>query len=113
MRGLLSLVVAARWKSDESRERSDAGSRRRSHPQLTERVARMARKSRREPFLSAAQVGKRLGLSAALVMRGYRAGLIPGCRRRDGLVVFRWSEVVDAWDGARQLSFDDESDEAA
>jgi hypothetical protein len=69
----------------------------------------MSHRSRREPYLTAAQVGKRLGLGSAVVLRAYRAGLIPGRRQRDGQVLFRWSEVVDVWDGPRQLSFDDEA----
>jgi hypothetical protein len=34
---------------------------------------------------------------------------IPGRRLPDGQILFRWSEVVDAWDGQRQLSFEDEA----
>jgi hypothetical protein len=66
-------------------------------------------RSRREPYLTAHQIGKRLGCAGAGVLRGYRAGLIPGRRMPDGQIVFRWSEVVDAWDGSRQLSFEDEA----
>jgi hypothetical protein len=68
----------------------------------------MSHRARREPYLTPEQVGRRLGLPAPLVLRRFRAGLIPGRRLRDGSVGFRWSEVVDAWDGHRQLSFEDD-----
>jgi hypothetical protein len=42
-------------------------------------------------------------------MRTYREDRIPGRRLPDGQILFRWSEVVDAWDGQRQLSFEDEA----
>ena len=69
----------------------------------------MSRRVRREPYLTPAQVAKRLGCASALVLRTYREGKIPGRRLPDGQILFRWSEVVDAWDGPRQLSFEDEA----
>lgn len=69
----------------------------------------MTRRSRREPYLTAQQVGRRLGVAWSAVLREYRLGVIPGRRMRDGTIRFRWSEVVDAWDGSRQLSFDEDA----
>jgi hypothetical protein len=69
----------------------------------------MSQRSRREPYLTAHQVAKRLGCPISLVMRTYREDRIPGRRLPDGQILFRWSEVVDAWDGQRQLSFEDEA----
>ena len=69
----------------------------------------MTGRSRREPYLTAQQVGKRLGVAWPLVLREYRLGVVPGRRMRDGTIRFRWSEVVVAWDGRRQLSFEDDA----
>jgi predicted site-specific integrase-resolvase len=69
----------------------------------------MSRRPRREPYLTAQQVAKRLGCSSVMVLRVFRAGRIPGRRTAEGEVLFRWSEVVSAWDGERQLSFEDEA----
>jgi len=69
----------------------------------------VSQRSRREPYLTAHQIARRLGCSSALVLRTYRDGRIPGRRLPDGQILFRWSEVVDAWDGQRQLSFEDEA----
>jgi hypothetical protein len=66
-------------------------------------------RTRREPYLAVHQVAKRLGCASAVVLRTYRAGRIPGRRLPDGAIVVRWSEVVVAWDGPRQLSFEDEA----
>ena len=69
----------------------------------------VSRRVPRESYLTAHQVGRRLGLPTQVVLRKFRAGLIPGRRMRDGSVGFRWREVVDAWDGQRQLSFEDDA----
>ena len=69
----------------------------------------MSRLSEREPYLTAQQVAKRLGVAWPLVLREYRLGTVPGRRMRDGTIRFRWSEVVVAWDRMRQLSFEDEA----
>jgi predicted site-specific integrase-resolvase len=69
----------------------------------------VTRRSRGEPYITAQQAGKRLGVAWPAVLREYRLGLIPGRRMRDGTVRFRWSEVVEAWDGRRQLSFEDDA----
>jgi hypothetical protein len=71
----------------------------------------VSRRRRQEPYITAQQVAKRLGVPWPLVLREYRLGVLPGRRMRDGTIRFRWSEVVVAWDGSRQLSF--EEDEAA
>jgi hypothetical protein len=69
----------------------------------------VSRRSRREPYLTAHQIARRLGCVSTVVLRNYRDGRIPGRRLPDGQILFRWSEVVDAWDGQRQLSFEDEA----
>ena len=69
----------------------------------------MTGRSRREPYLTAQQVGKRLGVAWPMVLREYRLGVVPGRRMRDGTIRFLWSEVVVAWDGRRQLSFEDDA----
>lgn len=69
----------------------------------------MTREREKEPYLTAQQVGKRLGVAWPLVLREYRLGTLPGRRTRDGTICFRWSEVVVAWDNRRQLSFEDEA----
>lgn len=54
-----------------------------------------------EPYITARDVGKRLGLTSETILRYYRDGLIPG-RRLPGTirpVRFVWSEVEAAWSG--------------
>lgn len=69
----------------------------------------MSRRRRQEPYITAQQVAKRLGVPWPLVLREYRLGVLRGRRMRDGTIRFRWSEVVVAWDNLRQLSFEDEA----
>ena len=58
-----------------------------------------------ERFITAKEVGDRVGLSPETILRYYREGRIPG-RRMPGTirpVRFLWSEVEAAWDCRNQL----------
>ena len=58
-----------------------------------------------ERYISAKEVGDRVGLTPETILRYYREGRIPG-RRLPGSVRpirFLWSEVQAVWDCDRQL----------
>ena len=62
-----------------------------------------------ERFITAREVGDRVGLSPETILRYYREGRIPG-RRLPGQirpVRFLWSEVQAVWDCERQLELGD------
>lgn len=60
-----------------------------------------------EPYITARDVGRRLGLTSETVLRYYRDGLIPG-RRLPGTirpVRFVWSEVEAAWSSESESAY--------
>jgi predicted DNA-binding transcriptional regulator AlpA len=62
-----------------------------------------------ERYISAKEVGDRVGLTPETILRYYREGRIPG-RRLPGQirpVRFLWSEVEAVWDCDRQLTLGD------
>ena len=62
-----------------------------------------------ERYITAKEVGERVGLSPETILRYYREGRIPG-RRLPGQVRpirFLWSEVQSVWDCERQLTLGD------
>ena len=62
-----------------------------------------------ERYITAKEVGARVGLSPETILRYYREGRIPG-RRLPGSVRpvrFLWSEVEAVWDCDRQLTLGD------
>jgi predicted DNA-binding transcriptional regulator AlpA len=62
-----------------------------------------------ERYITAKEVGARVGLSPETILRYYREGRIPG-RRLPGQVRpvrFLWSEVESVWDCERQLELGD------
>ena len=62
-----------------------------------------------ERYITAREVGERVGLSPETILRYYREGRIPG-RRLPGQirpVRFLWSEVQAVWDCDRQLELGD------
>ncbi|MDA0160664.1 hypothetical protein OM076_10340 [Solirubrobacter ginsenosidimutans] len=62
-----------------------------------------------ERYITAREVGERVGLSPETILRYYREGRIPG-RRLPGQirpVRFVWSEVQAVWDCDRQLELGD------
>ena len=62
-----------------------------------------------ERYITAREVGERVGLSPETILRYYREGRIPG-RRLPGQirpVRFLWSEVESAWDREKELTVGD------
>ena len=60
----------------------------------------------RERYVTAREIGERLGLSSDTILRYYREGRIPGRRMRGTIrpVRFLWSEVDAAFDCDKQMS---------
>jgi predicted DNA-binding transcriptional regulator AlpA len=78
-------------------------------PRRVENKRRETKMSEGERYITAKEVGARVGLSPETILRYYREGRIPG-RRLPGSVRpvrFLWSEVEAVWDCERQLTLGD------